>query len=270
MSAEAAIKAIENENNLTAGMDAHSIKQKELGQIILNYRDNLKNTKIEFKEFIKAMKEMNIDFTMFGKPSAIAKVTTNSNKIAKNTEGMVTSGLTLNEIMESQETITGEINRNLASSAKNQKVMADEANRTKENLFEEADALNQILQMASGKQKFSFSSLLQVGAIVASLVPGGQGVAAGLQAASIATRGFQHGGSFMASGPSSGYTVPLTLHGDEKVDITPKNQTTNNNNATIHFHFNMADEFTIKNKVIPIINKYVTRQGGKLMASGVA
>ena len=40
--------------------------------------------------------------------------------------------------------------------------------------------------------------------------------------------------------------------------------------STLTFNFNMADEFTIKNKVIPIINKYVTRQGGKLMASGVA
>ena len=33
--------------------------------------------------------------------------------------------------------------------------------------------------------------------------------------------GAQHGGSFLMSGPQSGFAAPLTLHGSERVDVTP-------------------------------------------------
>ena len=50
-----------------------------------------------------------------------------------------------------------------------------EAERTKQQLFEAADILNEIALLATKRKKLSFSSILGIGAGIASLVPGGAG-----------------------------------------------------------------------------------------------
>ncbi len=157
--------------------------------------------------------------------------------------------------------------------ADNQARWTEEAEKTKQQLFEAAGILNEIALLATKKKRFSFSRLLGIGAGIASLIPGGQGVAAGLTAASIATRGFQGGGSLIVPGTGSGDRPHImNLEPGERVDITPRNQVNNNQRIIVNnvFNFQVADEITIKTKVIPIINDYVERQGGKLTASKVA
>lgn len=149
---------------------------------------------------------------------------------------------------------------------------ARQTEEVKRQLFEAADILNEIALLATKKKKFSFSSLLSIGAGIASFIPGGQGVAAGLGVASRLTSGFQGGGSFIVPGTGSGDRPHvLNLEPGERVDVTPRNQVTNNKNITMQntFIFQIADEITVKTKLIPIINDYVQRQGGKLIASGV-
>jgi hypothetical protein len=146
----------------------------------------------------------------------------------------------------------------------------EEAEQTRQVLFEAAGILNEIAQLASGKRKFSFSGLLGIGAGIATIL-GGAGIAAGLQAGSIATRGFQGGGR-----PGVGEDVivgergPEIFRADRPGRIIPNSQINNNQKVELHMHFAMADELTVKTKVIPIINDYVERQGGKLVSSKVA
>ncbi len=147
-----------------------------------------------------------------------------------------------------------------------------ETEKVKFELQDAAGVLNDILLMVKGARRFSLSGILGIGAGIAALIPGGQAVAAGLQAGSIATRGFQGGGSFTVPGTGSGDRPHLVnLEPGENVDITPRNQVNNNQKITMinNFHFQIADEITIKTKVVPILNDFVIRQGGKLVASGV-
>lgn len=140
-------------------------------------------------------------------------------------------------------------------------------------LSKAAGILNEIALLATKKKKFSLSSILGIAAGITKFIPGAQGISAGLTAGSILTRGFQGGGSFIVPGTGSGdRPTTLNLAPGEQVDITPRNQVTNNKNITMHntFIFQVADEITVKTKLIPILNDWVERQGGKLVASKVA
>lgn len=99
------------------------------------------------------------------------------------------------------------------------------------------------------------------------------GAAGAAQVATIASSGLAKGGSFIVPGTGSGdRPFTLGLEPGERVDVTPRNQVNNNQKITMvnNFHFQIADEITIKTKVIPILNDFVERQGGKLVASKVA
>ncbi len=141
-----------------------------------------------------------------------------------------------------------------------------ETEAVKQKLFEAAGALNQIIQLASGAQKFSISGLLQLGATIARFIPGGQAIATGLQVGAIATRGFQQGGSFTVPGTGSGDRPHLlNLEPGERVDVTPRNQVTTNNNMPINITINTqtVDEKFVKFRLMPALRK-AQRQGFQL------
>jgi len=78
---------------------------------------------------------------------------------------------------------------------------ARESANAKDQIFQAANALNQVIQMATGARKFSLSGLLAIGAGIANLIPGGQGVGLGLGVGATALRGLQGGGHVSAGEP---------------------------------------------------------------------
>ncbi len=78
---------------------------------------------------------------------------------------------------------------------------AREAAEVKDQIFMAANSLSQIIQMVTGARKFSLSGLLGIGAGIAALIPGGQGIAFGLGVGSTALRGLQGGGRVDAGEP---------------------------------------------------------------------
>ena len=133
-----------------------------------------------------------------------------------------------------------------------------EAEEAKQKLFEAAGILNEIVLLAAGARKFSISGILGLGASIAGLIPGGQGVAAILGAGSIATRGFQGGGSFTVPGTGSGdRPFRVNLEPGERVDITPRNQVINNNSGKIEIKIfpQMFDERFVRNDFVPLLKR---------------
>ena len=220
----------------------------------------------ELNEELETTKKLSFEVVNFQAEMAIA--------LGKGAFAMNTVSLRTNIVKQLLSDIGTQVSLatvGINATATGTQIWKNEAEGVKFEVFEAASILNDIIQLASGARKFSLSGLLGIGAGIASLIPGGQGVALGLQAGSIATRGFQGGGSFTVPGTGSGdRPFRLNLEPGERVDVTPKNQVNNNQKVTNNFFFQIADEITIKTKVIPIINDFVTRQGGKLMASGVA
>ncbi len=154
--------------------------------------------------------------------------------------------------------------------ADNQARWTEEAAKTRGQILGAAAALNDIVQLASGARKFSLSGLLSIGAGIASIIPGGQGIALGLQAGAIATRGLAGGGRPVTGRPNIvGERGPEAFVPDAPGRIVPNSEINSSQKIDLHFNFNVADEMTIKTKVIPIINDFVSRQGGKLLSSGV-
>ena len=124
------------------------------------------------------------------------------------------------------------------------------------------DRMARIVNLSKGK--FSLSKLLGIGSIVASFIPGGQAVAAGLGGASnlAGAFGFQHGGSFIVPGSGSpdSKLVAFNATPGETVTVTKPGQTINNNsNANINFVMNDVNQETIRNIIIPAIRKELSR-----------
>lgn len=116
MTAEEAIKAATNENNLTAGIDAHSIKQKELADNIFRYRKEIKNANKEQTDFLNLLKELDVnlnDSTLLGKPKDIENINLNTGSIRQNMQAMIPLKL---EIKDKTEKTTLELKKQISLS----------------------------------------------------------------------------------------------------------------------------------------------------------
>jgi len=132
----------------------------------------------------------------------------------------------------------------------------------RESVFLKQNMENILYQVASlidmvKRKKFRFSDLLGVaGGIVSLFNPGAGGILMGTSAMARAG-GFQHGGSFIAQGPESGYPVTMRLHGQERVNIVPQNKTTNNYSQPININIvtQSVDEIFLREQFIPMWRK---------------
>ncbi len=101
---------------------------------------------------------------------------------------------------------------------------------------------------------------------IAALIPGG-----GFLSTFRSISGFQSGGSFTVPGTGSGDRPHLlNLEPGERVDVTPRNQVTNNNNNSRSAKINITavtiDEQFVMFKLIPMLNSAV-RDGSQLLSS---
>lgn len=159
---------------------------------------------------------------------------------------------------------TRQISHDIEFAADNQRRWAEEAEATREKLFEAAGILNDIAQIAAGR-KISFSGLLQLGASIAMLIPGGQGVATGLQAGAIATRGFQGGGRPPVGRPSVvGERGPEMFVPDRPGTIVPNHEVNNNQKININIYTQSVDESFVRAELIPRLQDVMRQQGSRL------
>lgn len=139
-----------------------------------------------------------------------------------------------------------------------------EAEDAKQQLFEAAGILN---EMASLAGRFSLSGLLSIGAGIASLIPGGQGVATGLRVGSILTRGLAGGGRPVTGRPNIvGERGPEAFIPDTPGTIVPNNQISNSfGNISLSFpNVKTLNQEEMRRMVIPMLQNTLRQFGSRL------
>ncbi len=135
------------------------------------------------------------------------------------------------------------------------------------NLAETLNKMAEIVELSKGRM--SFSKLLKMAGIVATMIPGGQGFApifsgAGNLAGSF---GFQHGGSFIVPGSGSpdSKMVAFKATPGEQVSINKPGQSVSNNNQVYNLNIQTQniDALFVRTKLIPMLQD-AQRFGAKI------